>query len=113
MIRAYICGDVLLTVREKTKKEITLANVWILEAGENQIQFFVNGFEVFYAQEQGEALMDPQRECVADLIFDSGRLTRLESREEKMSGTLLRLSDRELELKDKGTFEIDESCIVY
>lgn len=113
VIRAYICGDVLLTVREKTKKEITLANVWILEAGENQIQFFVNGFEVFYAREQGEALMDPQRECVADLIFDSGRLTRLDSREEKMSGTLLRLSDRELELKDKGTFEIEESCKVY
>lgn len=113
VIRAYVCGDVLLTVREKTKKEITLANVWILEAGENQIQFFVNGFEVFYAQEQGEALMAPQRECVADLIFDSGRLTRLESKEEKMSGTLLRISDRELELKDKGTFEIEESCKVY
>ena len=113
VIRAYICGDVLLTVREKTKKEITLANVWILEAGENQIQFFVNGFEVFYAQEQEEALMNPQRECVADLIFDSGRLTRLESKEEKMSGTLLRISDRELELKDKGTFEIEESCKVY
>ena len=30
-----------------------------------------------------------------------------------MSVTLLRLSDRELELKDKGTLEIEESCKVY
>lgn len=113
VISAYASGDVLLTVREKTKKEITLANVWILEAGENQIQFFVNGFEVFYPQEQGEAIMDLIRECVADLIFDSGRLTRLESKEEKISGTLLRLSDREMELKDRGTFEIEGNCKVY
>lgn len=113
VIRAYICGDVLLTVREKTKKEITLANVWILEAGENQIQFFVNGFEVLFTQEQGELPEAAERESIADITFLGGDLKDLKRKEEKISGTLLRLSDEELELKDRGIFGIAENCKVY
>lgn len=113
VIRAYVCGDVLLTVREKTGEIITLPNVWIMEAGGNRIQFFVNGFEVLYTQEQGELPEGSERESIADLSFLGGNLKDLKRKDEKISGTLLRLSDEELELKDKGTFEIKESCKVY
>ena len=113
VIEAYVCGDVLLTVREKTGGEFRLQNVWIVEKTENQIRFFTNGFEVLFAKEQGELPNEAERESIADITFLGGTLNDLKRKEEKISGTLLRLSDRQMELKDRGTFEIEESCKVY
>lgn len=112
-ISTYICEDTLLTVKERTKEEFTLSNVWIMETDEEKIQFFINDFEIIYRYKQDEMPKNIVRENITDITFAEGELREAKRKEEKISGVLLRLSDTELELKDKGTYGISEKCKIY
>lgn len=111
-IKAYADGDTLLTVLEKQKEEVTLKNVWLMEADEKGIQFFIHGFEMNYDWRE-EPPKEAQRESVADLTFAEGELKKIEEKTERINGKLLRMEEGELELQDKGTFQIAEECKVY
>ncbi|MGN0376566.1 MAG: SpoIID/LytB domain-containing protein [Suilimivivens sp.] len=112
-VNAYICGDVLLTVKQQKKDMFTLSNVWIMEADESKIQFFFNGYEINYRFQQDEAAEDVVRESVADLVFEAGKLKKTEKKNERINGRLLQISKEELELQDKGTYKIDKNCKMY
>lgn len=112
-VSAYAAGDMLLTVKEKKKDTFTIENIWVMEAEESSICFFMNGFEVFYRYSSGEIQKNAARERIADFTFGAGSLKKTEEKEERISGRLLRLSEEELELQDKGTYRILEDCRVY
>ncbi len=113
VIKAYVCEDILLTVREQKKDEFTMDNVWIMEADESGFQFFFKGFEVVCRIKQSENGKALTRESVADITFSKGKIKKVKTKDERISGRLLRLSEEELELQDKGTYQISENCRVY
>lgn len=112
-VRAYVSKDKLLTVTEKEKGSITLENVWIMEADEWKIQFFIHGYEIAYVWKEGEPREDALRESVSDLTFSEGHLNKLKVKSDRINGRLLRLSGEDLELQDRGNFTISTNCKVY
>ncbi|MBD5396219.1 MAG: SpoIID/LytB domain-containing protein [Lachnospiraceae bacterium] len=112
-VRAYVSEDKLLTVREKEKGSVTMENVWVMEADEWKIQFFVHGFEIAYEWKEGEPKEDALRESISDITFSEGHLSKINVKSERVSGRLLRMGEEDLELQDKGTFAISDNCKVY
>ncbi|MBO5056473.1 MAG: SpoIID/LytB domain-containing protein [Lachnospiraceae bacterium] len=112
-VTAYLDGSTLLTVKERQRKGFTLSNLWIMEADEAQVMFFYKNHEINYVLQQGDEENKVTRESVADLTFKEGRLTAVKSKEERINGKLLRLSEEELEIEGEGTFDIDENCRIY
>ena len=112
---AYVTDDMLLTVKEKTGDKFILKNTWILEAEEKKIQFFAEGYQITGPWEKAmEALKQSTiRENVADITFGNGKIQDIITKKERISGKLLRLSDTELEIEGKGTYQIHDSCKVY
>lgn len=112
-VRAYADGDTLLVVREREKDSVALNNIWVMEADESKIQFFVHGFEIVYTWKEGEHKEEALRESVSDIVFSEGNLKRINPKEERVSGRLFGMDQEALELQDKGTFKIAEDCKVY
>ena len=110
-VKAYVTNDRLLTLKSVTKEKFTLENVWIMEKEKESLQIFINGFEVVCPW--SEADLEVERESIADITFGEGRITDIKSKQERISGKLLRISNTELEIEGKGTFPVHENCKVY
>lgn len=112
-VTAYAADDVLLTIREKNKDEFTLNNVWIMEADDEGMQFFYQGFEIYYSWQSKEEGRDAVREMIGDITFKEGTLKRIKKKDERLNGKLLRFDAAEIELDGKGIYQIAENCRVY
>lgn len=112
-VEAYAADDILLTVVEKKKEHVTLKNVWVMEADDRGIWFFINGFEINYTWQEGEPAKDASRETVSDITFSGGRLTQINGKKERVNGKLLRIEENEIELQDRGAFQLAGECKVY
>lgn len=109
----YLDGEDLLTVRERKKASLTLDNLWIMEADEESLQFFYQGYEIIYDRKEKDRLQEAEREKIADLTFSEGILRKVNRKEERINGKLLRLAEGELEIEGGGTFPVDDGCRLY
>ena len=105
-VRAYVAENSLLTLREKTENEYTLENVWIMETGQDALQIFTKGFEVVCPGDI--SAQEIVRESIADITFGEGCIQSVKSKQNRIGGKLLRISDTELEIEGKGTFRLYE-----
>lgn len=112
-VTVYLDGSTLLTVKERQRKGFTLSNLWIMEADEAQVLFFYKNHEIQYSLQTSDGRNKVTRESVADLTFKEGRMTAAKSKEERINGKLMRISEEELEIEGEGTFGIDENCRIY
>ncbi len=110
-IMAYVAEDTILTLKEKTKNTFCLENIWVMEKEAGQLQIFTMGFEILcpWNETKGEIY----RETIADITIGEGEVQKGISKQERISGRLLRISDAELEIEGKGTFFVHPSCKVY
>lgn len=107
-LKVYVKGSELLTVTEVLPEKHELRNVWIMEASDGRQECFYH--QIAFQAETEQAV---ERERVADLTFQDGRIVTARSKEEKLHGRLLRLSGEELEIEDLGTYRISEDMEVY
>ena len=112
-VEAYLDGDELLVVKERKTDPFTLHNLWIMETGKESVQFFYQGYEMEYENRDQDKHGEVKRETVADLTFGKGELAKVKTKEERVNGRLLRISQEELEIEGKGTFPIDGECRLY
>lgn len=112
-IIAYRKGNELLTLAEKKKDAFALANVWIMEADETGLYFFYKGHEICYPWKSAEERKKAERETIADLAFGEGLLQKIQCKNERINGKLIRLNEEELELEGKGVYQIAEDCKGY
>lgn len=107
-MKVYVKGSELLTVTEVLPEAYELRNVWIMEAAGGRQ-------ECFYQQIafQAETEQTVERESVADLTFQDGRIIAARAKEEKVHGKLLRMTAEELEIEGYGTCRIAEDMEVY
>lgn len=113
VITAYRRGKELLTLVEGKKDSFSLANVWVMEADESGLTFFYQGHEIYYPWRSVKEGEKAERENIADLSFAEGGLEEIQCKKERISGKLLRLDEKELELEGKGVYEIAEDCKGY
>lgn len=112
-VEAYLDGDELLVVKERKTDPFTLQNLWIMETGKESVQFFYQGYEMEYENRDQDKHGEVKRETIADLTFGKGELAKVKTKEERVNGRLLRISQEELEIEGKGTFPIDGECRLY
>lgn len=107
-LKVYVQGERLLTVVEELPGKYVLPNVWVTEAADGNLECFYRGTDFRAASER-----ETERESVADLTFQGGRIVDVEEKKEKVHGKLLRASDEELEIEGRGVYPIAEDMEVY
>ena len=114
--RVYVRENRLLTLVEILPDKDVLENVWIMEEEENQIQFFLKGYEILGEQTNKQIKEESAgtlREQVANISYQEGVLLDVTPKTEKISGKLLSISESQLEIEGYGTIEIDEKAVGY
>lgn len=112
-VTAYRKEDSLLTVCEKKRDSFTLKNVWLMEEKESKATFFFQGFEIKGNSKEEKKNEELQGEAVADIVIGNGGILEIKVKKERVSGKLLRLDEKELELKDRGVYLFTEDFKGY
>lgn len=108
-----ICrGQDILTVEAHDGAQFQASNVWIMEAGREGLRCFYHDRE-FRLEASWEAAGENGSEQVADLIFRDGALLECRLKTEKLSGKILRMTEKELELEGAGTYSFTDDFTVY
>lgn len=111
VVRAYVHDDKLLTLKQTLKDQACLANVWIMESGEQEFRFFFRGYEI---QSSWQAVEERQiREQVGDILYGEGTLQQIKIKDQRVGGKLLSLSETQIEIEGKGSFPIRQDCTGY
>lgn len=107
-MKVYVKNSELLTVIDVLPGKYDLKNVWIMEA-EDGVQ------ECFYHQIAFRAVTEQlaERERVADLTFQDGRIIEAREKNEKVHGKLLRMTETEMEIEGYGVCQIAEGIEIY
>lgn len=107
-MRVYVKNSDLLTVIDVLPDKYDLKNVWIMETTEG-VQ------ECFYHQVTFQAATEQpvERESVADLTFQNGRIIDSREKNEKVHGKLLRMTETEMEIEGCGTYQIADGMEIY
>lgn len=108
----YVKGDELLTSIRTLDEKTILENVWVMEVTDQQTEFALS---CFYRQVEFTvpAAEQTEREQVADLTFEDGKLTNTVIKSEKIRGKLLRVTQDSMEIEGYGTYETEENLEVY
>lgn len=108
----YVKEDELLTSIRVLDEKTILENVWVMEVTDENGGYNI---QCFYRQLDFEAIssQEIEREQVADLTFEDGRLTGAQEKKEKIRGKLLSVSDDALEIEGYGTYETEDSMEIY
>lgn len=108
----YVKGDELLTSIRTLDEKTILENVWVMEVTDQQTEFELS---CFYRQIEFmvPAAEQTEREQVADLTFEDGKLTNTVIKTEKIRGKLLRVTQDSMEIEGYGTYETEENLEVY
>lgn len=110
VISAYQKEDTLLTVQKVIGRGLSLSNIWVMEANQESLQIFYDLYEIRIPYAEAEA---SQREQIADLEFADGRLQSVKGKTDKISGKLLSIGEKELEIEGHGRYPYKEGWKVY
>ena len=108
----YVKDDELLTSIRVLDEKTILENVWVMEVSDDNGGYLV---QCFYHQVDFTAAssQDLEREQVADLTFEGGKLTDVQEKTEKIRGKLLSVSADAMEIEGYGTYETHDSMEIY
>lgn len=112
-VNAYVRENRLLTLLDIVPDKTLLKNVWIMEAKEENIQFFYEGFEILADTRAASENPAFFREQVGDVSFTAGNISSISVKKDRISGKLLSVSDKELEVEGYGSFLFKEGCVGY
>lgn len=112
-VNAYVRGNTLLTLVDELPDRGSLENVWIMEAGEKDIQFFFQGYEIL--ADVGEAFEDGSliREQVADIGYQKGKISQIEVKDERIGGKLLGMDQDWFEIEGHGKIPVKKELTGY
>lgn len=111
-MKVYVQGNKLLTIVEVLPEEHYLGNVWVMESTGNALECFYRqvSFTAVIA-DAGHKL--PERETIADLTFEDGKITGMREKSDKVHGKLLRVGDGEMEIEGCGVYKIADGMEIY
>ncbi|MCM1175636.1 MAG: SpoIID/LytB domain-containing protein [Blautia sp.] len=108
----YVKGDALLTSIRTLDERTILENVWVMEVTGKKSSFtlscFYRQFEFTVPAAEGT-----EREQVADLVFEDGKLAETVVKQEKIRGKLLRVTPDSMEIEGCGIYETAENLEIY
>lgn len=115
-IGAVVRGQELLAVETEPPENAAyeIANIWIMETGEKNIRCFWNNAEFDIAlPEEYSVGEEVRREQVADLSFRGGSLSKIDCKQEKISGKILSVGENMIEIEGEGTLFFTDNFKIY
>lgn len=108
----YVKDDEILTSIRVLDERTVLENVWVMEVSDESDAFRLECFyrNLGFTVTASDAA---QREVVADLTFEDGKLIAVECKNEKVRGKLLSVSADSMEIEGCGTYGIEDGLEVY
>ncbi|MBR5579368.1 MAG: SpoIID/LytB domain-containing protein [Lachnospiraceae bacterium] len=95
---------------EESKEESVLKNTFLVDSKENRVTCFYNNYYIDY---ENFSLLPEESEQIADLIFKDGKVEELIIKEEKLSGKVMKLSEKEVELAKQGSIPLAKEVQYY
>ena len=108
-LRVLVKDREIVALDSLISKQPVLKNVYITDTDREGITVFAGGAERLFYLENANV----QPGIIADVTINDGRVLSLTPFLESISGTLLRVSDNELEIKGLGLFPIGPDFKVY
>ena len=104
----------LYALREAENGPVTFENIWVMEA-KDEIRCFWNGFEILLPGGAEEISEDFRKSCdrICDLTFKMGVLTKAVSKDEKISGRLLSVTEAGAEVEGHGVYPLSDKIKAY
>ena len=87
-----------------------LSNVWIVESTEDNLMYFYKNYKIVTGMDNRNIR---EREQVADLYFGSGQLQEARIKTQKVTGKVLKVSEKEIELEGQGCYALSENIQYY
>lgn len=112
-VEAYVHGNTLLTLVDTLEDKNGITNIWIMEAGEGNIQFFYEGYEIIADAKGIAGDLQQIREQVADIAYKGGMITAITVKNERIAGKLLGIDEEQIEVEGYGKVAVNENCIGY
>lgn len=113
-VRAVAKDGGVYALRSVSGEPILLENVWVMDAKDG-IRCFWNGFEAVLPGKAETMPADFAESCdrICDLTFERGELTEAVCKDEKISGRLLRVEDKSVEIEGHGVYPVSEKMKAY
>lgn len=112
-VKAYARENRLLTLISFLPEKNTIPNGWIMEADNEGIQFFYEGYEIRADYDADPADFSHLREQIGDISFENGRLSDISLKKDRIGGKLLGISEDYIEIEGYGSIPFDEHYIGY
>ena len=110
-ISVLVCQDELLYIRGQEQTDITLPNVWIVEAEEQRIKAYISGWYKEY--ETKLPLSGELSELVCDLKLSGEQITEVVVKSEVIQGKVLLTTGEQIEIEGYGRLPLDENFRIY
>ena len=106
-LRVLLKGREIIALDALVSDSPTLKNAYVLEAGQNRLTVFAGGAErIFYWDGGGVP-------ALADIVIHNGRALSVSPVAEVISGTVLRVSYTDVEIKGRGLIPLHPDFKVY
>ncbi|MBQ3104762.1 MAG: SpoIID/LytB domain-containing protein [Lachnospiraceae bacterium] len=104
-----VCEERIIGWREISEEGAVLSNTWIMEAGGDHVMVFFANHEITLPC----ALQEEMRETVADLIFRNGSLEEIKRKDNRITGKVLKVGEKEIEIEGAGIFPLADEVQYY
>ena len=106
----YIKGNTILTTAWESNKSYTVKNSFIMEVNNNSIISRINDYIIEF---QIDEVKEEYREQVADIVLQSGNVSKILIKPDKVNGKILAVSEKGIELEGIGVIPVSEEVKVY
>lgn len=112
-ITTYTAENTILSVVKGEAEKFELNNVWVMEKNDSGLLFLYKNYEILFQYSERSKMEDVVRESVADLTFREGILIETKTKQDRVNGKILRLTEDEIEIEDHGNYKFAEDVKVY
>lgn len=112
-IRVLVSQTEILWVAEKISDSVVYKNVWVLDAGEEQLTSYVGYLTRNLPVKTKIKNPEEMANQVADIYLTDGEVKKVVLKKERVSGKVLEVRDDFIEVEGYGQIELEEDFQVY
>ena len=107
----YFKGDKIIGVKSLKSESAVLSNVYVKHAADNTLEFLAKGetYTIELAMEEPEKTGGH----VCDLLWENGKLSKVQVKEDTIQGNLTAINDTAIEIEGYGEIKRSENLPVY
>lgn len=110
-IKALVCSDEIIYIRDFSSDDITLYNVWIKSGEGTLVDSFVNGLHKSFQAKL--KLSNKLEKVIADITLKEQKITQISVKPDMIRGKVLRTGDDFIEIEGYGKLPLEQEMKIY